>query len=235
MKKFLFTLLFMIATTGLYAQEVAPQDSTLLQKVISWYDRNTNYGSITALMAVESSFIPFPSEVVIPPAAYIASEETSDLNIFLVILFGTIGALIGAYINYFLALWLGRPIIYKLSDTKVAHWLLIDRAGVERAEKYFVENGNMSTLIGRFIPGIRQLISIPAGLSKMNLASFTLFTFLGAFIWNSILALLGYLAHGQKELIETYSHELSIVMVVLVLVAAIIFIIKQIRKKNAKA
>ena len=131
------------------------ESKSLLQNVIDWYDRNTNYASITALMAVESSFIPFPSEVVIPPAAYIASEEDSDLNIFLVILFGTLGALIGAYINYFISLWLGRPIIYKLADTKVAHWLLIDREGVEKAEKYFVENGNISTFIVRFIPGIR--------------------------------------------------------------------------------
>lgn len=214
-------------------QDSVQESKSLLQNVIDWYDRNTNYASIAALMAVESSFVPFPSEVVIPPAAYIASEEDSDLNIFLVILFGTLGALIGAYINYFLALWLGRPIVYKLADTKVAHWLLIDREGVEKAEKYFVEHGNASTFIGRFIPAIRQLISIPAGLSKMNLASFTLFTFLGAFIWNAVLALLGYLAHGQKDLIEKYSHELSIILVVLLAVAVVIFVIKQFRKKNA--
>ena len=117
----------------------------------------------------------------------------------------------------------------------MAHWLLIDREGVEKAEKYFVENGNISTFIGRFIPGIRQLISIPAGLSKMNLASFTLFTALGAAIWNAVLALLGYLAHGQKDLIEKYSHELSVILVALLAVAIVIFIIKQLRKKNAKA
>ncbi|MCQ2351697.1 MAG: DedA family protein [Paludibacteraceae bacterium] len=189
-----------------------------------------------ALMAVESSFIPFPSEVVIPPAAYIASEETSDLNIFLVVLFGTIGALIGAYINYFLALWLGRPIIYKFADTKVAHVLLIDKEGVEKAEKYFVENGNVSTFVGRFIPAIRQLISIPAGLARMNFWSFSLFTFLGAFIWNSVLALLGYLAHGQKDLIEQYSHELSIVLIVLFVLAIAYIVVKQLlkRRKNAK-
>ncbi len=234
MKKFLLIFAIGLITFSAAAQtnDAQPADKSLLQNIIDWYDQNTNYASITALMAVESSFIPFPSEVVIPPAAYIASEEESDLNILLVILFGTLGALIGAYINYFLALWLGRPIIYKLADTKVAHWLLIDRKGVEKAEKYFVENGNISTFIGRFIPGIRQLISIPAGLSKMNLASFSLFTFLGAAIWNAILALLGYLAHGQKDLIEKYSHELSVVLVAVLFVAVIAFIIKQLRKKN---
>ena len=147
MKRVLFAIAISLFSLTAFAQgadslSVTAADSavskSLLQNVIDWYDRNTNYASITALMAVESSFIPFPSEVVIPPAAYIASEEDSDLNIFLVILFGTLGALIGAYINYFLSLWLGRPIIYKLADTKVAHWLLIDREGVEKAEKYFV-------------------------------------------------------------------------------------------------
>ena len=142
MKRVLFAIAISLFSLTAFAQgadslSVTAADSavskSLLQNVIDWYDRNTNYASITALMAVESSFIPFPSEVVIPPAAYIASEEDSDLNIFLVILFGTLGALIGAYINYFLSLWLGRPIIYKLADTKVAHWLLIDREGVEKA------------------------------------------------------------------------------------------------------
>lgn len=236
MKKLLFTIILIpLAITCLADDSVkAVNDTTLLQKVISWYDRNTNYGTITTLMAVESSFIPFPSEVVIPPAAYIASDENSDLNIILVVLFGTIGALIGAYINYFLAFWLGRPIIYKFADTKVAHALLIDREGVEKAEKYFVKNGNISTLIGRFIPGIRQLISIPAGLAKMNFWSFTIFTFIGATIWNTVLALLGYVAHGQKDLIEEYSHELSIALIVLFALAIAIIVIKQIVKNHAK-
>ena len=128
MKKYLL-IFFVVMMVGAVKAETndnsqLSSDQTLLQKVIAWYDRNTNYGSIMALMAVESSFIPFPSEVVIPPAAYIASEETSDLNIFLVVLFGTIGALIGAYINYFLALWLGRPIIYKFADTGIKELIL---------------------------------------------------------------------------------------------------------------
>lgn len=242
MKKFFVSLILLFIVhcqlSTVHCQQTIVQeasaDTTLLQNVISWYDRNTNYGSIMALMAVESSFIPFPSEVVIPPAAYIASEPDSDLNIFLVVLFGTIGALIGAYINYFLALWLGRPIIYKFADTKLAHALLIDREGVEKAESYFVNHGNISTFVGRFIPAIRQLISIPAGLAKMNLGSFTLFTFLGAAIWNAVLALLGYLAHGQKDLIDKYSHELSIVLVVAVALAIAYIVIKQIIKNRKK-
>jgi len=240
MKRFFVITVLLSMTMACFATAndtiTAKSDTTLLDKVIAWYDRNTNYASITALMAVESSFIPFPSEVVIPPAAYIASEDDSDLNIFLVVLFGTIGALIGAYINYFLALWLGRPIIYKFADTKVAHALLIDREGVEKAEKYFVDHGNVSTLVGRFIPGIRQLISIPAGLARMNFWSFTFFTFLGAAVWNAVLALLGYLAHGQKDLIEKYSHELSVVLIVAFILVIVILVVKQIVKnrKNAK-
>lgn len=218
------------------ADTIATQEneSTLLSNVIAWYNDHTNYATITAFMAVESSFIPFPSEVVIPPAAYVASEEGSNLNIFLVILFGTIGALIGAYLNYFLALWLGRPIIYKFADTQVAHWLLIDKEGIEKSEQYFIKHGKVSTLVGRFIPGIRQLISIPAGLSKMNFMSFSIFTFIGALIWNSILALLGYLAHGQKDLIEKYSHELSVIIVVALVVGICFAIVKQIFKNRKK-
>lgn len=242
MKKFVVSLILLFIvhcqlSTAHCQQTIVPEasaDTTLLQKVISWYDRNTNYGSIMALMAVESSFIPFPSEVVIPPAAYIASEPDSDLNIVLVVLFGTIGALIGAYVNYFLALWLGRPIIYRFADTKFAHALLIDREGVEKAEAYFVNHGNVSTFVGRFIPAIRQLISIPAGLSKMNLGSFTLFTFLGAAIWNAVLALLGYVAHGQKDLIDKYSHELSIALVVTVSLAIAYIVIKQVIKSRKR-
>ncbi|MHB9054857.1 MAG: DedA family protein [Paludibacteraceae bacterium] len=196
-----------------------------------------HYGSITALMAIESSFIPFPSEVVIPPAAYVASKPDSKLNIFLVVLFGTLGALIGAYVNYFLALWLGRPIILKLADSKFGKLMLLSSEKVQQAEDYFNKHGNMSTFVGRFIPGIRQLISLPAGLARMNFVSFTIYTILGAGIWNFVLALLGYLAHGQADLINKYSHELSIIIVVLLVAVVGFFLIRYLvkRKRTAKA
>lgn len=211
-----------------------PENESWVQKVEHWYENNMNYGSITSLMVIESSFIPFPSEVVIPPAAYVASKPGSKLNIFLVVLFGTLGALIGAYINYFLALWLGRPIVHKLADSKFGKMMLLSSEKVQKAEDYFNKNGNISTLIGRLIPGIRQLISLPAGLARMNFFSFTLFTTLGAGIWNIILALLGYLAHGQADLIDKYSHEISNIILVLLAIVILIFVFRYFFKKKKK-
>ena len=196
---------------------------SFIDNIISWYSAHMNYASITALMAVESSFIPFPSEVVIPPAALVAGQPDSVLcvtgnypvDVLIIVLFGTLGAMIGAIINYALSVWLGRLIIYKFADSKLGHMCLLSSEKIQRAEEYFREKGNVSTFIGRFIPGIRQLISIPAGLSRMNFGAFLWWTFLGAFIWNCILAALGYIAAGQMSLIKEYSHELSVAILVL--------------------
>ena len=232
MKKLLLTILLMLPVS-LFAQEAAPKDSlSIIQEVEQWYDANMNYTNITILMTIESSFIPFPSEIVIPPAAYVASKPESDLNIFLVVLFGTLGAIIGALINYYLALWLGRPIIYKFADSKLGHLCLLSSEKIKKAEDYFNDHGKVSTFIGRLVPGIRQLISIPAGLAKMNLGSFILYTTLGAGIWNCILAFIGYLAHGQADLINKYSHELSLIVLGLVGLGAIWFIAKALIKRK---
>lgn len=184
--------------------------------VYKWFQAHLNYWTITLLMMIESSFIPFPSEVVVPPAAYFAMQEGSNLNIFLVVLFATLGAMLGAFINYYLALWVGRPIIYKFANSRIGHMCLINAEKVETAEKYFEKHGAISTFIGRLIPCVRQLISIPAGLARMSLPKFALFTSLGAGIWNIILALLGYLLSlsvPQDQLLEKveyYNHYLSI-------------------------
>lgn len=212
---------------------------SFVETITGWYAAHMNYASITALMTIESSFIPFPSEVVIPPAVYVASEPTSALcatgnylvDVALIVLFGTIGAMLGAVINYLLSMWLGRPIIYKFADSRVGHLLLLSSEKVQKAENYFNEHGKVSTFIGRLIPGIRQLISIPAGLAKMHFGQFMLYTFLGAFIWNSVLALLGYIAHGQADLINQYSHELSIIILVLVGVVVLYYVGKLVYKK----
>ena len=196
---------------------------SLVDQIIAWYSAHMNYASITGLMAVESSFIPFPSEVVIPPAAYVAENPESVLcatgnypvDVLLIVLFGTLGAMIGAIINYALSVWLGRLIIYKFADSRLGHMCLLSSEKLERAEAYFREKGNVSTFVGRFIPGIRQLISIPAGLSRMHFGAFLWWTFLGAFIWNCVLALVGYVAAGQADLINEYSHELSVAILVL--------------------
>ncbi len=237
-KKVLMIISIITLSFSLSAQDSAqisvPDTLSIIQKVEKWYEKNMDYGSITLLMAVESSFIPFPSEVVIPPAAYIASKPDSHLNIFLVVLFGTLGALIGAYINYFLALWLGRPVMYKIADSKFGKILLLSSEKIIKAETYFNDHGKVSTFIGRLIPGIRQLISLPAGLARMNFLSFTLYTLLGAGIWNVILALLGYIAHGQADLINTYSHELSIAILAILGVVILYYAIRFILKKSKK-
>lgn len=241
MKKIIIFILFATIIGSTSAQTVA--DSTkvsILEHVENWYADNMNYATITALMAIESSFIPFPSEIVIPPAAYVAGIEGSSLNktdnyllnVLLVVLFGTLGALIGAIINYLLAMWLGRPIIYAFADSKLGKICLLSSEKVKKAEDYFNEHGNISTFIGRLITVIRQLISIPAGLCKMHFGWFLFYTFLGAGIWNVVLALLGYIAHGQMDIIHEYSHELSIGGIALVGIILLYFIAKAIIKRK---
>ena len=208
---------------------------SLIDNIIAWYSAHMNYASITALMTIESSFIPFPSEVVIPPAAFVANQPDSVLcatgnytvDVLLIVLFGTLGAMIGAIINYGLSVWLGRLIIYKFADSKLGHLCLLSSEKLQRAEEYFREKGNVSTFVGRFIPGIRQLISIPAGLSRMHFGAFLWWTFLGAFIWNCILAALGYIAAGQMDLIKEYSHELSVAILVLLGAVIVYFVAKK--------
>ena len=201
-----------------------------IQPIIAWYQSNTNYFTITLLMVVESSFIPFPSEIVVPPAAWKAANN--ELNIYLVVFFSTLGALIGALINYYLAKYLGRSLIYKFADTRFARICLIDRKKVEKAEAYFVKNGNVSTLIGRLIPGIRQLISVPAGLANMKMTSFILYTTLGAGMWNIILAALGYLLQGQENKLKHYYNELSIALLIVGGLFIIYLIYKGFSKKS---
>lgn len=161
----------------------------------NWFVENANYWFVFVFMMIESSFIPFPSEVVVPPAAYIACTNVgagSDMNIYMVVVMATLGALAGAFINYYLSLWIGRPIVYKFANSRFGHACLINQEKVDKAEKYFDEHGAISTFVGRLIPAIRQLISIPAGLSRMNVGVFAIFTALGALVWNTVLALLGY-------------------------------------------
>lgn len=178
------------------------------QQFVEWFTQHANYLFVFLFMTLESSFIPFPSEVVVPPAAYIACTGTgagADMNIWLVVLFATLGALAGAYINYFLAMWVGRPLVYRFADTRFAHACLINTEKVNKAEVYFDKHGAASTFFGRLIPVIRQLISIPAGISRMNIVKFTVFTFLGGLIWNAILAAMGYwlsLAVPEDQLFE---------------------------------
>ena len=222
------------------AQGVAESADTTRTGWVAWalhkYDQHMGYPAVGILMAVESSFVPFPSELVIPPAVYVALDERSQsgMNWWLIVIVGTLGALIGALINYFLARWLGRPIIYSFADSRVGHLLQLSREKVERAETYFNDHGIVSTLVGRLIPVIRQLISIPAGMARMNIWPFMLYTTLGAFVWNCVLALLGYLAHlaGDISVVEQYSHEISIAILALLAAVILFFVVRYFLKKR---
>ena len=254
MKKALILLVAIIAYSTIQAQTTEPasnqdadsivsaQDTSLTDRVVYWYYHHLNYGTVTMLMGIESSFIPFPSEVVVPPAAWKACDEDSNihptqynwLNIIIIVLFATLGALIGALVNYYLSFFLGRPIVYWFADTKVGHLLLLSGEKVERAEAYFNEHGNSSTFIGRLVPGIRQLISIPAGLSKMPILPFIGYTALGAGVWNTILAIIGYVLQGNKALIERYYVHIKWGLLILGVAFVGYLIYKGIRNKKKK-
>ena len=208
---------------------------------IQWCLDNLNYWTVTLLMTIESSFIPFPSEIVVAPAAYNAAA--GQLNVWLVVLFATLGACLGATVNYLLSVWIGRPIIYKFADSRLGHLCLLSGEKIANAEEYFKKHGIVSTLVGRLIPGIRQLISIPAGLSRMPFGTFIGFTALGAGLWNGVLAFLGYYLHSilpKDQLMDTvyrYSHEIgySILGIVVAVIAFLVAkkLIKKRRHQNA--
>ena len=190
------------------------------QTLFDWYMANLNYFTIALLMAIESTFLPLPSEIVIPFAAYKAAQ--GDLNVFIVVLFGTVGALSGSLINYTLAYYLGRPLVYRFAGSKLGKVFLLSKEKVEHAENYFIRNGKTSTFIGRLVPGVRHLISIPAGLARMNLRDFILFTFIGAGIWNIILAIIGYYLYAIREQIFPYIGHILLGVGVLFVVYLII-------------
>ena len=198
----------------------------LFQTLFDWYMANLNYFTVALLMAIESTFVPLPSEVVVPFAAYKAAQ--GDLNVFLVVLFGTIGALAGSLINYSLAYYLGRPIVHKFAGSKIGRLFLLSEEKVIHVEEYFVKNGRSSTFIGRLVPGVRHLISIPAGLAKMSLRDFVLFTFIKAGLWNLILAVIGYYLYEVREQIYPY---LGYIMIVLG-IGFVIYLLMQARKSN---
>ena len=202
---------------------------------IAWCLEHLNYWVITLLMAIESSFIPFPSEVVVPPAAYMAAAN-GEQNVFLIVLCATVGAIVGALINYGLAFWLGRPIVYKFANSRLGHMCLIDQQKVEVAEKYFDDHGALGTFVGRLVPAVRQLISIPAGLARMNLGKFLAYTALGAGVWNSILAAIGYylasiIPFEQLDAtVAEYSSHLKVAMILLGIFVVVYLIYKGYKK-----
>lgn len=206
---------------------------------MNWLLNNLNYPNILLLMLLESTVIPVPSELVVAPAAYHAAS--GNLNVFLVVLFATIGAAIGATINYVVALYVGRPVIYKFANSKWGKMCLLNQEKVEKSERYFDDHGIVATLTGRLIPGIRHLISIPAGLARMNYGKFLLYTTIGAGIWHSILAALGWYLHSivpEEELdatIEKYNHYIVLGIIAIVALVVAWLVIKYKRKKHKEA
>jgi len=193
------------------------------------FSESIGYWGIVLLMAIESSFIPFPSEVVVPPAAYLAAQ--GKMNIWLVILASITGSMIGAYVNYYLAWYLGRPLIYKLAGSKYAKFFLIKPESVHKAELYFSKYDRASTFFGRLVPVIRQLISLPAGFVKMPFWSFSFYTFLGSSIWTLVLAGLGYFFGANEDVWHLYYAEISYAIVAIAVAAVVYIVIKNRRKK----
>ena len=197
---------------------------------------NLTYPAIFLLMLLESTVVPVPSELVVSPAAYHAVG--GHLNVWLVILFATIGADVGATINYVAGYYLGRPIIYKFANSRLGHLCLLNQEKVEKSEKYFYDHGVAATLTGRLIPGIRHLISIPAGLSKMPYLKFLLYTTIGAGVWHSILAGLGWYLHSfvpENELndrLMEYGDDIKWTIIGLVVLAIAYFVIRHYWKKR---
>jgi membrane protein DedA with SNARE-associated domain len=202
----------------------------LFHSLLDWYMANLNYLTVGLLMMIESTFLPLPSEFVMPFAAYKAAQ--GELNVFIVTLAGTCGALTGSLINYTLAFYLGRPLVYKFASSKIGRIFLLSEEKVKKAEDYFIRNGKSSTFIGRLVPGVRHLISIPAGLSKMNLKDFMLYTFIGAGIWNIILVLIGYFVYDVSEKIIPYLDDALYVIGAIFLIYLIVKARKNRKKKE---
>lgn len=197
---------------------------------------NLTYPTILFLMMLESTVVPVPSELVVSPAAYHAAG--GGLNVWLVILFATIGADIGASINYFVALYVGRPVVYRFANSRLGRLCLLNQEKVEKSERYFDEHGIVATLTGRLIPGIRHLISIPAGLARMHYGKFLLYTTIGAGVWHSILAALGWYLHSivpEEQLndkIMEYGEYIKITIIALVVIAVVYYTAKYLIKKR---
>lgn len=212
----------------------------MFTEIFSFLLDQLSYLNVFLLMTIESTFIPFPSEVVLPPAAYHA-HATGEQNVFLLIIVATLGADMGATINYFLAFYLGRPIVYAFANSKWGHRCLLNEEKVRRSEKFFDDHGVVATLTGRLVPVIRQLISIPAGLAKMNFLKFILYTTIGAGLWNCVLAAIGWYLQTivpedkLMEKVDEYSEHIKVCILAAIAVAVAYFIIrKYIVKKNGK-
>jgi len=201
----------------------------LLHTLVDWIVQTVGawgYPGIVIMMFLESSFFPFPSEVVVPPAGYLAAR--GEMSLVLVILAGLAGSLLGALFNYWLAAVFGRPFFERFG-----RYVLVSRENLDRADRFFAEHGHISTFAGRLLPGIRQYISLPAGITRMNLPLFALFTALGAGIWVVILALVGYFIGNNQELVSRYLHQILIVLALALILLVGIYVLARRRRTSA--
>jgi membrane protein DedA with SNARE-associated domain len=200
----------------------------MLHEAINWLLATIlklGYPGIFLLMAMESSVIPVPSELVMPPAGYWAAA--GKMNMAVAILCGTLGSLVGAYANYFAAHYLGRPLLLKYG-----RYVWITEEKFAKVETFFLSHGEISTFIGRLLPVVRHLISLPAGLAGMNHLKFSLYTLAGAGIWCTVLTLIGYVIGDNQDLIMRYSHQ-AVIGVVIFSILLVMVYIRRHRRKNA--
>jgi membrane protein DedA with SNARE-associated domain len=201
----------------------------MLSGMITWIVATIGrlgYTGIVALMFLESSFFPFPSEVVVPPAGYLASR--GEMNLWLVIVAGVAGSILGALFNYWISLTFGRPFFRKFGK-----YVFVSEKALDRADEFFAKHGHISTFIGRLLPGIRQLISLPAGLARMNIPLFLLFTTLGSGIWVVILAFVGYWVGNNQALVHQYLHQVTLFSIAACAILAVGYVVYNRRKRDA--
>ncbi len=189
------------------------------------YIGDMGYWGIFLLMFLESTFFPFPSEIIMIPAGYLAYQ--GEMNLYLVIFVGILGSLGGALLNYYLAMIFGRKFILKYGK-----YFFIKEKTLSKLDSFFVKHGEISTFTGRLIPGIRQLISLPAGLAQMNVAKFSFYTGIGAGIWVIVLVLVGYVVGSNEALISEYLKSATLIALVSVLLITIFYVVRNKRRKE---
>ena len=196
----------------------------IVQTIVE-YIGHIGYFGIFLLMFLESTFFPFPSEIIMIPAGYLAFK--GEMNVYFVVIIGILGSVLGALFNYYLALYFGRKFILKYGK-----YVFIKEETLDKLEAFFSKHGELSTFNGRLIPGIRQLISLPAGLAKMNIITFSSYSALGAGIWVIVLVALGYLLGSKEALISEYLHTATLIALAFVGAITFFYVIRNKRKKE---
>ncbi|MCR5184348.1 MAG: DedA family protein [Opitutales bacterium] len=199
--------------------------------LVAWLLTHINYWTVAIFMAVESSFVPFPSEVVVPPGAYKAAA--GELSLIWVVIVATVGADLGALFNYYIARYFGRDFVYRFAQSKLGRLCLLNEEKIARAELFFRKYGAVATMTGRLVPVVRQFISIPAGLSKMPVGKFLIYTTLGAGAWNIVLAVIGYALHSVVAyedlvpMVESYSKPIGLAIALVAALALLVVFLKK--------